>query len=379
MRRFLFLLLALALLLAGCASPERPPTSTPEERASSYPAMGFDGATWPRLDGQTVTILDHGAFGAFEEAAKRFENKTGAKVVHVEADDSGSALNLAAREKGDPTFDVVYAIDNVLWTKALAEGIFEPYTPLLSRDIDPAYVFFDATGPWPATPVDHGYVAVNVDAAKLGAKLTSLDELPARAAQFATPDPRTSTPGLGFLLATIATYGEPGWQGYWRALLANGTLVTSGWTEAYEQHFSGGYGVGYGGLGDRAIVTSYTSSPAYEAYFGRAPEDLSALITAPNATFHQIQTMGIAKGAKNLAAAQAWIEFTLTPEFQELSAPGNAVYPVVKGVPVEATYGGHDPAPGTFEPAPFTAEEIGANLERWLREWTDLCEAADCA
>ncbi|HEX2022452.1 MAG TPA: thiamine ABC transporter substrate-binding protein [Candidatus Thermoplasmatota archaeon] len=394
--------LLVALPLAGCAQQDAPtpaasatpaaspagatPTpATPAAPKPAYQAMGFDGATWPRLDGVTLTILDHGAFGAFEDAKKAFENLTGATVVHVEEDDSGSALRRATLEKGDPTFDVVYGIDNVLYAKAVAAGVFEPYKPLLAERIDPAYLFFDANGTWHATPVDHGYVGVNVDHAHpalANATVEDLSDVRDRASLFVTEDPRTSTPGLGFLLATIATYGETGgytWKDYWRDLFANGVLVTSGWTEAYEQHFSGGYGVDYGGAGDKPIVTSYTESPAYEAYFGRPADKLATPIVAPKSTFHQIQTMAIAKGAKDAAAAQAWIEFALTDAFQELAAPGNAVYPVVRGVDVNATYGGHDPAPGSFEPAAFSAEELGANVDRWVREWVDLCEAADCA
>ena len=381
-------LLIVVILLAGCSTSGPAPNVTApatNTEPETYADLGFDGQTWPRLDGVTLTILDHGAFGAFDDAKALFENRTGAKVEHVEADDSGSALNRAVREKGDPSFDIIYGIDNILWTKAVEEGIFEPYKPLLADRIDPAYLFDNVhlywNGAWHATPVDHGYIGINVDVNRLNASISSLDDLKAHASEFVTPDPRTSTPGLGFLLITISAYGEDGWQAYWADLFEGGLLVTSGWTEAYEQHFSAGYGVDYGGLADKAIVTSYTESPAYEAYFGRPAEALAVPLVAPNTTFHQIQTMGIAKGTKELAAAQAWIEFTLTDEFQALAAPGNAVYPVVRGIDTNATYGDIDPEPGTFEPARggLSALEIGADLERWLREWTDLCEAHDCA
>lgn len=343
--------------------------------ATPYQGMGFDGTTWPRLEGVTLTILDHGAFGAFDDAKALFEDLTGATVEHVEADDTGSALHRALLEKGSPTFDVIYGVDNVLWTKAVADGVFEPYRPLLAERVDPAHVFFEGT--WHATPVDHGYVGVNVDEAKLNASVRDLDDLIAHADGFVTEDPRTSTPGLGFLLATIATCDD--WETYWTKLFQGGVLVTSGWTEAYEQHFSAGYGVDYGGAADKPIVTSYTESPAYEAFFGRPAEKLATPLVAPGTTFHQIQTMGIAKGTKDLAAAQAWIEFTLTDAFQALAAPGNAVYPVVRGVDADATYGEVDPEPGTFEPARLPADVIGANLEGWLRAWTALCERHDCA
>lgn len=377
MLRPLLLVALLIVPLVGCTTQNTAPaTGTP-----SYQSMGFDGKTWPKLNGTTLTILDHGAFAAFGDAQKLFENMTGAKVEHVSADDAGSALNQAAREKGAPTVDIIYGIDNVLYTRAVQQGIFEPYHPLLASRIAPEYVFFDAKGPWYATPVDHGYIGVNVDERNVTghASVATLADVRDHAEQFVTEDPRTSTPGLGFLLSTIATYPENSsytWKQYWNDLFAHHVLVTSGWTEAYEQHFSGGYGVAYGGKADRAIVTSYTESPAYEHYFGAA--NVSTAMVVPNSTFHQIQTMGIVNGTKHLAAAQAWIEFTLTDDFQKLAAPGDAVYPVVKSVSVNDTYGGVDPAPGTFAPAAFDATTLGANVERYVKEWTALCEAANC-
>ncbi|MHB1260503.1 MAG: thiamine ABC transporter substrate-binding protein [Thermoplasmatota archaeon] len=382
-----FLLVA---ALSGCTT--RTPLA-PDEGGRSYVGMGFtgsdptgrDGSAWPDLDGTTLTILDHGAFSAFGDAASRFENLTGAKVEHIEANDAGSALNQAVRDLGSPSADVIYGIDNVLLTRAEESGVLQHYRPLLGQRVQPEFGFFRQFGlhdaGWPATPVDHGYIAINVDAQHAGlagANITDLDDVRDHADQFVTEDPNTSSVGLGFLLATIAMYGEDGWQDYWADLFEGDVRVTAGWSEAYEQHFSGGYGPSIGGRGDKPLVASYTESPAYEAFYGRPSETLAQVITVPNSTFQQIQTMAILAGTDDLAAAQAWIEFTLTDAFQELAAPGNAVYPVVPGIDVAATYGGLDPAPGSFVPASFEYQDLGANLERWLDEWTALCEAHDC-
>lgn len=371
-RILLIALLVTSTVLAGCHQPD-------DDRAETYEEMGFDGENWPRLDGVTLTILDHGAFGAFDDAKEAFENLTGATVEQLEGTDAGSALNRAALEAGNPTFDIVYGIDNILMHRALEEDIFESYRPLLADRIAADHLFFDEdTVGWPATPVDHGYIAINHDTEKLdNATIESLDDVAEHADQFVTQDPRTSTPGLGYLLATISVYGEDGWKDHWTRLFDGGVLVTSGWSEAYEQHFSGGYGPSFGGLGDRAIVTSYTTSPAYEAYFGA--NETAEVLLQEGATFHQIETMGIVRGTKNLAAAQAWIEFTLTDDFQDLLAPNMAVYPVVEEVSADETFGDNDPEPGSFEPADLDYETLGENVQRWVREWTDLCEAHDCA
>jgi len=379
-------LLALLLPLAGCTSAHHDaPTATTGAQSDSYAAMGYTGSdptgsvasAWPDLTGQTVTILDQGAFDYLYSAAKPlFENLTHAKVEHVAASDAGDTLQRLLREKGDPSFDVVYGLDNVLLGRAVAADALQPYHPLLAGRINETLLFDGVAASWVATPSDHGYVAVNVDPA-LGANVTSLRDLVAHAGQFVTEDPRTSSPGLGFLVATVATFGDKGtssydYTAYWNDLLSHGALVVPDWTTAYVQHFSAGYGASSGGAADRQIVTSYTTSPAYEAYSGA--NHTALVLAAPKSTFHQVETMAIAKGAKHVAAAQAWIEFTLTDAYQQLQAPQNAVYPVVDGVDVSSVYAHADPAPATLQDAGFTAAALDANSERWVRTWTDVYE-----
>ncbi|HUR62807.1 MAG TPA: thiamine ABC transporter substrate-binding protein [Candidatus Thermoplasmatota archaeon] len=374
------LLLLVMPAIAGCTS-----TPAPSGSQATYASKGFagdptgrDATRWPDLSGETVTILDQGAFDyLFTAAQPLFENLTHAKVRHIAALDAGDVVQRSLRESGDPSFDVLYGIDNVLMAKARDGNVFAPYTPVMGARVNATLLFFDAAQPWPATPVDHGYTAINIDPrAKLG--VHGLRDLanPANARQFVTEDPRTSSPGLGFLIATVATFGDKGtgaydYLAYWDDLLANGTLVTPGWTEAYVQHFTAGYGAATGAA-DRAIVTSYSTSPAYEAYSGAATT--AKVLLAPMGTFHQVETMGIARGTRHLAAAQAWIEFTLTDAYQELQAPQNAVYPVVDTIDVASVFGHADPAPGTFLDADLGTAIIGSNVDRWVREWTEVFE-----
>ena len=81
-------------------------------------------------------------------------------------------------------------------------------------------------------------------------------------------NPATSSPGLAFMLATIAQFGEDGWQDYWKQLEANGVEVASSWDEAYYTDFSGG-----SGKGPKPLVVSYASSPPAEVIFAEPPPD----------------------------------------------------------------------------------------------------------
>ena len=47
---------------------------------------------------------------------------------------------------------------------------------------------------------------------------------------FVTPGAATSSPGMAFLLATVAAYGDD-WPDYWERLMANGAKLTEGWSD----------------------------------------------------------------------------------------------------------------------------------------------------
>lgn len=381
---FRTLLAAVALLLAGCISPTPAQESLDMDVPASLLVAPVDAQSldWPDFHGETLRILDHGAFDyAFDSVKPLFEILTNSTVEHTGASDAGTALEQAITEAGAPTFDVLYGVDNAYWVRAMETDVFHPYTPKLAPRVHEQFVFFD-DAQWPATPVDHGYIALNVDPrheSLNGTTIESLEDVRDHADLFVTEDPRTSSPGLGFLLATVAAYPEGGmydWQDYWMDLFAGGVLVTSGWSEAYETHFSGGYGIWTEGhLGDRPIVTSYTTSPAYEAYY-EASEIAEVLLGDAQhpAISGQIQTMGILRGTEHLALAQAWIEFTLTVQFQAQAALSNAIYPVDADVDTDGVYGDLDVEPQDLDVA--WADPSTLDLQDLLHTWTDLYEAA---
>ena len=95
-----------------------------------------------------------------------------------------------------------------------------------------------------ATPVDYGDVCLNYDKgwfAKNGIALpTSLDDLtkPAYKGRLVVEDASASSPGLAFLLATVARFGDSEYIDYWKALRANGVKVADSWDTAYYDDFT---------------------------------------------------------------------------------------------------------------------------------------------
>ena len=191
----------------------------------------------------------------------------------------------------------------------------------------------------------------------------TLDDLtkPQYKGLFVTPGAATSSPGLAFLLATIAKYGD-GWPAYWKRLMANDTRLTAGWSDAYEVDFTAG-----GGGGDRPIVLSYASSPPFTIPKGASRPTTSSLL---DTCFRQVEYAGVLKGAKNPAGAKAFIDFMEQRSFQEALPDNMYVFPVDAGAKLPATWARF----AKIAPHPFTVPPavIAKNRDAWLREWGDL-------
>ena len=138
---------------------------------------------------------------------------------------------------------------------------------------------------------------------------TSLDDLidPAYADLLVVQNPATSSPGLAFLLATIAEYGDepddigiPGWQAYWQSLVDNGVEVVDGWTQAYYERFTAAGG------GRKPLVVSYGSSPPAGVIFG---DPATGVIEST--CFRQVEFAGILRGTDAPDEAKQLIDFLI--------------------------------------------------------------------
>ena len=182
-------------------------------------------------------------------------------------------------------------------------------------------------------------------------------------------NPATSSPGLAFLLATIATFGEDpetGWQAFWAGLRDNEVIVTSGWEEAYYGAFSGG-----SGEGDAPIVVSYATSPVAEVVYGPDPEAAEAPTAALDVgCFRQIEFAGILRGTDEPELAAALIDHLLAPETQAALPLAMYVYPARSDVEVPDVFERHALAPAA--PLSLDPADIAAGREAWIREWTDI-------
>jgi len=353
----LFLLLSLLplFLLAACAPPAPEPTPT----TATAPAK--------------ITLVTHDSFDISEEVMNAFSDETGIEVDILKSGDAGEMLNTLILSKENPLGDVVFGIDNTFLSRALEAEMFAAYkSPLLADipdelELDPEHRLL---------PVDYGFVTLNYDIAWFEENgLEPPDDItdlidPAYKGLTVVENPATSSPGLVFLLLTVGRFGEAGdftYLDYWRAMRENDVLVTDGWSEAYW----GAFTVGSGGEGDRPIVVSYATSPVAEVYFNELPKPPTASVNTAGNSFKQIEFVGVVANSPHQDAARQFIDFMLSPAFQEDIPLHMFVYPANSQADIGELFQKWASIPES--PVDVAPEAIAKNREAWIEAWTDGC------
>ncbi|MFE6363729.1 thiamine ABC transporter substrate binding subunit [Streptomyces sp. NPDC057806] len=322
---------------------------------------------------RTVTLVSHNSWAVSKDVLAEFEKSSGYRVKVLEDGDAGQAVNKAILTKDNPQGDVFFGVDNTLLSRALDNGLFQPYEAKGLDQIDATFQL--DRDEHRVTPVGYGDICVNYDKKYFEerdlAPPSTLDDLvePAYKNLLVTENASTSSPGLGFLLGTAARYGDDGWPEYWKKLKANGVKVVDGWEQAYNEEFSGSAG-GKAAKADRPLVVSYASSPPAEVIYGDPKPATAPTGVAEGTCFRQVEFAGLLANAKNSEGGKALIDFLISKKFQEDMPLNMFVYPVVEEADVPAEFTEHGPAakdPATMDPA-----EIADHRDEWVKSWTSL-------
>jgi thiamine transport system substrate-binding protein len=341
MKRFLFLLLSVTLMVSACA-PQSP---------------------------TELTVMTHDSFAVSQEVVQAFEQANNVRVTFLASGDTGAALNKAILAKDAPLADVFYGVDNTFLSRALEADIFETYQSPALANI-PTQFQLDSEDH--LLPVDYGDVCINYDKSyfkekNLPVPSTLEDLLKAEyKGLLVVENPATSSPGLAFMLATIAHFGDPQYLDFWSALRDNGLVVVNDWETAYYTNFSGS-----SGHGPQPMVVSYGSSPPAEVIFAEKPlqDAPTASIVGPDTCFRQIEFVGILKGTAHRALAEKFVDFMLSKQFQEDMPLQMFVYPVNPDAALPDAFVKYAQIPD--QPAEMNPDNIAANRDQWIQAWTD--------
>lgn len=317
----------------------------------------------------TLTVMTYDSYSVSEELVEEFEKANDIEVQFITAGNGGEMLSRAILTKDSPIADVIIGFDDSQLKKVFDSDILEPYEPA-AIGLVPENLQADGTGR--AIPFDFGDICINYDTAYFRENAldipVSLSELadPQYRGLLVTENPASSNTGIGFLLATIAEFGEDGYIGYWNDLIRNGLEITSDWTTAYYTNFSAS-----SGMGPQPMVVSYTSSPAAEVIYAETElEDApTASLDSKNMCYRLVEYCGILKNTEHLESAKLFIDALLSPEWQEDLPLQMFVYPVNSEavLPEEFQLYGQPAA----EPAFIDPASVMENREKWISEWTD--------
>ncbi len=371
MNRTLPLLFTMALVAAACGADDD--TAGPADTAAADPSAPdttniTDTTDAPVAD--TVTLVAYDSFPApdpdnpIHAALADFTAETGIDVELLIAGDTGTMLAKAELTAGNPEGDVMWGIDNTFLSRAVAAGVFEPYVSPAIADLPDRFTDLVPNGE--ATPVDFGDVCVNYDIAALDElgidPPASLEELAEYADLLVVQNPATSSPGLAFLMASIAAFGDD-WVEFWNDLREGGVEVVDSWTSAYYESFS------FAG-GDRPFVVSYGSSPPFEVLYAAEPTETAPTGVIEQTCFRQVEFAGVLAGTEAPVAARRLIDFLVSERFQREIPLNLFVFPVDPDTELDPVFTEFATIPDS--PLQLDPALIADNRSAWIDEWTEI-------
>ena len=267
-------------------------------------------------DKPTLTVHTYsslvGKYGPGKAIKERFEETCGCTLAWMTSDDSGGILSRMKLDGESSRADVVLGLDANLAGEAEATGLLAPH----GRTLPP----LDMPVAWSSRtflPFDWGYLAFVYDETRLSAPPRSLKQLVEDPAgpRIIVQDPRTSAPGLGFMLWMKDVYGDQAGAA-WAKLRPRIVTFTKGWSEAYGLFLKG----------EADMVLSYTTSPAYHIAAEKKTQYKAAAFAEGN--YLHVELAAAMRTSRQPELAGRFLDFVLSERFQALMPEGNWMYPV---------------------------------------------------
>ena len=327
----------------------------------------------PTADAGTdaVTLVVYDSFPTegtpLNDALDRFSDDTGIDVELLVAGDTGTMVAKAVLTAGNPEGDVMWGVDNTYLSRVVDEGVFEPY----------AAAGLDAV----ADELAHLVPGQRGDAGRLRRRLRQLRRRLVRRARRraarrprrprrspSTPtsssceNPASSSPGLAFLMATVAEFGDDGWVDYWqqprRQRRRGRRRLDRGLLRALQRCRRRA----------QAARRQLRQQPTRRGPLRRPAGRRGADRRGPDDTcFRQVEFAGVLRGTDAPDEARRLVDFLLSEDFQSEIALNLFVYPAQHGRRAAAEFTDFAVVPDdpyTLDPA--TIDEQPRRLDRDL-------------
>lgn len=366
-KQILTALMMILVTLSGCIDDTE---TTDISSSSTDPCAEFSPTI--RESNGTLRIITYDIYALSDEVVQQFTNETGIEVEFIRTEDAGGILDQMMLTRNAPQADLMIGLDNTYSGIAIQNCLLASNN--FNRSVVDSNLNDTTFGDTPElVPFDHGHICINYDSNYVdGENVTAPTSLwnfteETWRGKVAFPSAVSSSPGRAFMLATTDYFENDTEWDWWEQMVANDAIITSGWTEAYEVHYTGGYGQWYDGyIGDAHATVSYCHSPGVEAFSGEN-YTTSVALDLPRASLHQIEYTGIVNGAANVEAANQFIEFLLSEEVNTNMPTNNYMYSVLEGndLPEENGYRFHSPVPSQSAELDLSEMDIEALVERF--------------
>ncbi len=307
------------------------------------------------------------------------------KISIIRFDDANEIVTKLLQEKDNPQADIVIGIDNVLIHKIPSKAdVLEKYESKEISNID-SNLIENLDPDKYLLPYDYGIIALyyintlinkttNPELENLTLDTLADSDL---ISKLIVENPKFSSPGLGFLLWTIAVYGDPeinfkgilnkDWKDWWFKVRKNIT-ITKSWGDAFTIFFDEKEG--------KPFMVSYGTSPAY-GFCQWGDNTTSAVVTyengKPNAWL-QIEGIGLVKGAPHKENAKKFIDWFLGKDLQSQIPEHQWMYPANKLATISSCFSQSVIPPDTVNRLNdlITVDMLKQNLDRWIDEWEQV-------
>lgn len=309
-------------------------------------------------DSNTIKVYANSSFiskwGPGPSLAELFESQSGIKVDFIESADVAMTLQKISFEGKNSVADVVVGLDQfdlartankVKWLDIKSEKDSD-YPPEIADIITTTqFLAYD----W--APM--AFVARE----GLPMSIETLDDLlkPELKGKIALQDPRTSSPGLQFLVWIFESKSTADAREYLKKLNTQAHSYSSGWSAAY----------GLFKNKQTDLVFSYVTSPVYHA----VEEKDASFISLEFKESHplQIEFAGVPAACQNCESATKFVRFLQTDQAQKIIMAKNYMLPITNSIKESTAFD----AVKIYKTKPFKVYEK-AKLDEWIQIWSEI-------
>jgi len=328
--------LILILLITGCNGKENPDKVQPQKTLSIFT---IHSNIWNR---------------SWKDSFSKYEEDNNCKIEFTSFENSHFLFEAI---KLNPSPDVIFGIDNIVYAVEDIDSLFVPYSPVgfqkINRDL-----IFDKTNR--LIPVAYGNLAFifNQDEIEDPPYTFGIMQDGFYKNKLLFPDPRTSSLGKAFLLWSISTFGENGYSHFWRSIKENIHTITPSWDECYNMFLAE----------EAPIVLGYSTIPLYHI-LNDSTTNISSVIPSEGG-YRIIEAAGIFHLTQNIDLSQKFIDFLLSPEFQNSLIENTMTIPstiedlpsILIDFPIMSNNYTHH----------LSTTNTRKNYNKWLRRWISL-------